>query len=194
MEGAAGVALAGVLQVATTHAKLTERHCPAVGLGTGGSRLQRHVRLEQHIRRRAVLRGAPAGHEVGAYLLCLLLQLIRDGQANGLDVLCMVNIQLAIDVDGGSHLTWLTLEGDAPVELQESYVMHDVAGVVLLMNQMLLNAHIHNWRGTFLLASLLPAILLRRDAVLAEPDLITMQMEIKIRMLPIWDSFTYRSF
>jgi len=105
-----------------------------------------------------------------------------------------VNIQLAIDVDGGSHLTWLTLEGDAPVELQESYVMHDVAGVVLLMNQMLLNAHIHNWRGTFLLASLLPAILLRRDAVLAEPDLITMQMEIKIRMLPIWDSFTYRSF
>jgi len=60
-----------------------------------------------------------------------------------------------------------------------------VAGVVLLMNQMLLNAHIHNWRGTFLLASLLPAILFRRYAVLAQAYLITMQMEIKIRMFPI---------
>jgi len=96
LEWTTGVTFARILQVTTTHTKLSEGHGPSVGLGTGGSRLQGHIRLEQHIRGGAIFRGAPSGNKVGTNLLRLLLQLLRDGQANGFDVLCLGNTKLVI--------------------------------------------------------------------------------------------------
>jgi len=99
LEWTTGVTFARILQVTTTHTKLSEGHGPSVGLGTGGSRLQGHIRLEQDIRGGAIFRGAPASNKVGTYLLRLLLQLLRDGQANGFDVLCLGSIKLVISLE-----------------------------------------------------------------------------------------------
>lgn len=91
-----GVALARVLEIATAHTELGEGHVAAIGLGAGTPRLQRHIRLEEHVRGGAVLRGTPAGHEECVDLLGLLLQVVADGQANGTDVLWIGGITLAV--------------------------------------------------------------------------------------------------
>jgi len=64
------------------------------------------------------------------------------------------------------------LKGNAFVQAQQGNIIHDVTVIVLLMDQLLLNAHIHNRWGTLLLASLLPAVLIRGDAVLTKANLV----------------------
>lgn len=59
-----GVALAGVLQIATAHTKLRRGHVTAVSSGAGGAWLYGHIGLQQHIRSGAILRGAPTGYKV----------------------------------------------------------------------------------------------------------------------------------
>lgn len=74
----------------------------------------------------------------------------------------------------------LTVKANALIQAQQGDVIDDALGIVFLMYDKLLNAQILDRRCALLSASLLPAVSVRGDTMLAQANFITASGQIEI--------------